>query len=81
MEKIKMHSLKASRECVFCYLLKITTKAIIKANAIIDTITKLEKSKSINCNKIFSIINTTPLYVKWQPHFCISLFKNNYTAE
>jgi hypothetical protein len=53
----------ASRDVYLFYLLIIITKAIIKANAIIDTATRAEKSKIINCNNISTIYTTSLSYV------------------
>jgi len=73
----------AMQRCVFCYLLNIILSTIIKANAIIVTITNDINVIVNNCINKVSIICTTSLsYVKlrWQPHsaspnFLVSLYK------
>ena len=61
------------------YLLKIIT-SIIKANTIIVSTTKLNKSKYIISNKTASIIAPPPFSQhkvadqKWQPHLQLFLF-------
>ena len=52
----KHHIALWKRSVVFFYLLKIITKAIIKANAIIVITTKLSNNKYIINNTAFSII-------------------------
>lgn len=65
----KYTSLNCMQRCVFlCYLLNICTSTSIKANAIIETATRAAKSKKINCNNKVSIICTTSILCRWQPH-------------
>lgn len=53
----------SGQRCVLFLFALIITKAIIKANAIIDTATRAEKSKMINCNNISTICTTSLSYV------------------
>ncbi len=61
---ITTHS-PSKQNVLYFYLLIIITKAIIKAIAIIDTATRAEKSKIINCNNISTICTTSLSYVSW----------------
>lgn len=65
---IKAHLYGQGRDVFWRYLLNIILSTIIKANAIIVTTTKAENSIIINCKYIFSIISTTSILCRWQPH-------------